>query len=172
MKEQIKTDSKLKENIRKGVTILIVCSLVMVAPIFSILEFGQFFHASDSRSSAALPVMNQRAVDKTTLPAQLFQEPLVTVTFDDGFESVYKDAMPLLQRYGIRSTQYVLPGETKDQQYISWKQIQKMQDAGHEIACHSMTHPDLTTLSDADLDYQLRECKAELTNRNGTASTL
>jgi peptidoglycan/xylan/chitin deacetylase (PgdA/CDA1 family) len=37
-----------------------------------------------------------------------------------------------------------------------------MQADGHEIGGHSVTHPDLTTLSPADLDYELRHSKEYL----------
>jgi peptidoglycan/xylan/chitin deacetylase (PgdA/CDA1 family) len=45
-----------------------------------------------------------------------------------------------------------------------------MQKAGHEIGCHTVSHPDLTLLDDASLDYQLRQCKTELTSRFGIVS--
>jgi peptidoglycan/xylan/chitin deacetylase (PgdA/CDA1 family) len=169
MKENTTTKS-MGTKIRGAITALVIFSLVAVAPVFSVLEFGQFFHGSDSRSDIELPVMTQRAADKTTLPAQLFQEPLITVTFDDGFESIYKNALPLLQKYGIHSTQYVLAGTEDNQAYVNWKQIGQMQQAGHEIACHTMTHPDLTTLDTQNLDYQLAQCKTELTKRFGVVS--
>ncbi len=154
-------------KIHEWIISLFVCAIVLVVPLFSLVEFGHFFHSSDSRNGAALPVLTQRSVDDTKLPPQLFQEPLVTVTFDDGFESIYKEAMPLLQKYGIHSTQYILGGTSKNQAYVNWDQVVQMQKAGHEIACHTMTHPDLTTLDDQGLDYQLRQCKTELTKRVG-----
>ncbi len=46
--------------------------------------------------------------------------------------------------------------------------MKQMKDAGHQLACHSMTHADLTTLNAEDLDFQLRQCKTELSNRFGT----
>jgi peptidoglycan/xylan/chitin deacetylase (PgdA/CDA1 family) len=57
----------------------------------------------------------------------LFGQPLLSVTFDDGWESVYTQAMPILQRDGIRTTQYVLSGTEKDPLYMSWAQIGAMQ---------------------------------------------
>jgi peptidoglycan/xylan/chitin deacetylase (PgdA/CDA1 family) len=137
-------------------------------PAFSIFELGRFFHGSDNRSSDPLPIMQVRAVDQTTLPPQLFHEPLITVSFDDGDESVYKYALPLLQKYGIHSTQYVLGGTADEPEYVSWAQIAEMQKAGHEIACHTMTHKNLVGLNDGQLEYQIKGCKDELTKRFGT----
>jgi peptidoglycan/xylan/chitin deacetylase (PgdA/CDA1 family) len=168
MKEKTSAKRGHRRSIREVITGLVVFGIVLVVPVFSLIEFGRFFHGTDNRSGAPLPVMTQRQVDTNTLPPQLFKEPLITVTFDDGFESIYETALPLLQKYGIHSTQYIIPGTTDNHQYVSWKQVEQMQKGGHEIACHTMTHPDLTILSDADLDWQLRECKVELNQRFGS----
>lgn len=167
MKEETTISGRLLQLIRKGMSALVVTGLVVVVPVFSMVEYGHFFHTTDSRSAAALPAMTVRPVDKTALPPQLFQEPLITVTFDDGFESIYNAAMPLLQKYGIHTTQYILGGTESNSAYVSWKQIAQMQKAGHEIACHTMTHPDLTTLDPGMLNYQLSQCKQELSQRFG-----
>ena len=166
MKDTINT-SNSSSKIRHWVTSIVVCGIVLIVPVFTLVGFGHFFQGDTSRSGDPLPVMNVRKVDTTTLPVQLFQEPLITVTFDDGFESIYKSAMPLLQKYGIRSTQYVISGQTDDINYVSWEQVEQMQKAGHEIGCHTMNHPDLTTLVDEELEYQIKQCKAELTGRFG-----
>lgn len=171
MKENASTKKQKKSvNVRRAFTSLVVCAIVLVVPGFSFYEFGHFFRGNDTRTDITLPVMTQRSADTTKLPAQLFQEPLISVTFDDGFESIYKSALPLLQKYGIRSTQYIIAGNTADPFYVNWKQVGQMQQAGHEIACHTMTHPDLTTLDGPMVDYQLRQCKAELTSRFGAIS--
>lgn len=167
MKEKTSAKRGNRKSIRDVITALVVFGIVLVVPVFSLIEFGRFFRGNDDRSAAALPAMSRRAIDDTTRPPQLFGEPLITVTFDDGAESIYKYAMPLLQKYGIHTTQYVLGGTADDPQYVSWAQIAQMQKSGHEIACHTMTHLDLTTLNDHDLDYQLRECRTVLSERYG-----
>lgn len=166
MKDIINT-STISSKIRHWITSIIVCGIVLVVPVFTLVGFGHFFQGDSTRSGEPLPVMNVRKVDTTTLPVQLFQEPLITVTFDDGYHSIYKTTMPLLQKYGIRSTQYVIAGHTEDINYVSWDQVAQMQKAGHEIGCHTMNHSDLTTLVDEDLEYQIKQCKAELTSRFG-----
>lgn len=169
MKEASKHNGK-SAKLREFISAVIVLAIVLVVPVFSLIEFGHFFRGQDSRSDAALPVMVQRSVDKTSLPPQLFSEPLITVTFDDGYESIYKTAMPLLQQYGIHTTQYVLGGTSDQPEYVSWKQIGEMQKGGHEIACHSMTHPDLVKIDASQLNYQLGQCKTELSKRFGTVT--
>jgi peptidoglycan/xylan/chitin deacetylase (PgdA/CDA1 family) len=146
---------------------LAVCAIMLVVPVLSFAQVGSVFGHAPSRKATPLPALQVRAIDSTDKPVQTFSEPLLTVTFDDGWESVYEQAMPLLQKYGIRTTQYVLSGNEKNPLYMSWDQIGAMQKAGHEIACHSVTHPDLTTLSSTDLNSQLSGCKETLSARYG-----
>lgn len=170
MKDKMSTNRGGRKSIRGVLTSVVVFGIVLVVPVFSLVEFGRFFRGDDSRVSTELPAMAQRPADKTSLPPQLFQEPLITVTFDDGDESIYRGAMPLLQKYGIRTTQYVLGGTADNVKYMSWKQIENMKKGGHEIACHTMSHADLTGLDDVQLNYELRECKNELSKRFGVIS--
>jgi peptidoglycan/xylan/chitin deacetylase (PgdA/CDA1 family) len=158
-------------SIRNAVGALLILAIVLIVPLFSVREIGSFVKAEtgrDSRSAEPLAALNVRPVDATAQPPRLFQEPLISITFDDGHETTYSKVMPLLQKYGIRTTQYLLSGTAKDPHYVSWDQIGQMQQAGHEIACHSKTHSDLTTLNEEYLTAELKHCKEELGKRYGT----
>jgi peptidoglycan/xylan/chitin deacetylase (PgdA/CDA1 family) len=131
------------------------------------VRIGHFFLGGPKRSSEPLAALQLRPVDDTQLPPRLFGEPLISVTFDDGHESIYSIALPLAQKYGIRTTQYVLSGTADNPAYMSWKQIELTQKAGHEIACHSIDHANLTILEDEELGRQLKDCRDELSKRYG-----
>lgn len=146
----------------------LICAIMLVVPIWSLVELGGFFRYSPARKATPLPAFQVRAADADKPAPQLFEEPLLSVTYDDGWESIYSQALPILQRNGIRTTQYVLSGTAKNKQYMTWEQIGAMQKAGHEIACHSVSHPDLTTLDDKHLRQQLNDCKHDLTLRYGS----
>lgn len=158
-------------KLRHAVAVLFIFAVVLAVPLFSLWQVGRFVHNNlhlwDSRSSKPLAAMHIRAVDAQKTPPKLFQEPLISVTFDDGYETTYTKAMPLLQKYGIHTTQYVLSGTENDQLYVSWAQVARIKDAGHEIACHTVNHPDLTTLDDEDLTFQLKTCRDEMNKHIG-----
>jgi peptidoglycan/xylan/chitin deacetylase (PgdA/CDA1 family) len=96
-----------------------------------------------------------------------FDEAVITITFDDGWESIYSEGFQVLEKYNIKSTQYILGGRFGDKNYLSEKQIKSMQGAGHEIAAHTMTHPNLTALNEKDLEYELSECDVVLSRKFG-----
>ncbi len=48
---------------------------------------------------------------------------------------------------------------------LSWQQVREMAEAGVEFGSHTVTHPNLTQLSDAELDWELAESKRVLEER-------
>ncbi|HSX30481.1 MAG TPA: polysaccharide deacetylase family protein [Candidatus Saccharimonadales bacterium] len=158
----------LGAKLKASLLALLVWAVVLVVPAYWLIQFSGVMRFFPIRHTNPLPAFVVRPADAVSQPPQLFKEALLTVTFDDGWESVYTQAMPLLQKDGIHTTQYVLSGTESNHQYMSWGQIAVIQQAGHEIACHSVTHPDLTKLSDKDLQAQLNGCLHTMTQRFGS----
>lgn len=80
---------------------------------------------------------------------------LVTFTLDDSGTSQPAIAIPLMQRYGVKGTFFVVPA------WHSWTTLaQQLATEGHEFGDHSMTHVTLTGLSAQQLDDELRLSKA------------
>jgi len=104
-------------------------------------------------------------IEKSSTP-QLFAEPLVSVTFDDGWASAYNNGLPLLSKYHVRTTQFLLPGEFDDPNYASIDQAHSMKKAGHEIGSHTVDHKNLTTLDETDVNNQLEVSKSMLQKEN------
>lgn len=98
----------------------------------------------------------------------VFQQGLVSLTFDDSWASIYRNAIPILDKDGLKSTQYVVTVPVivepdKYDHHMSLSEIVKLQDDGHEIAAHTRTHPDLTQAkSPADVDSELNGARADL----------
>ena len=91
-----------------------------------------------------------------------FSEPLVSITFDDSWASVHNNALPILERYNVTSTQYVISGLLGQPGYDSVKQLYDFQKSGHEIASHTIDHKDLTKLSNKDLTNELTASQKDL----------
>ncbi|MFW5775067.1 MAG: polysaccharide deacetylase family protein [Chitinivibrionales bacterium] len=93
----------------------------------------------------------------------------VCITFDDGFDDVYHHAFPVLQRYGMTATVFVVTGfigkkSTWDtltpRMHLGREQIRALYHHGIEIGSHTVTHPDLTFLSDTAVRDELRDSRA------------
>lgn len=69
---------------------------------------------------------------------------LVSLTFDDGWRSIYENALPLLTKYNFTSTQYLLTSTVDYPDYMTTQMMQSLAAAGNEIAGHTVHHCDLT----------------------------
>lgn len=152
------------------------------------------FHALDDRSSAISfpPRVFQRGMAKLQergyralsllevvddlrygkpLPDRVF-----VLTFDDGYQSVYTEAFPVLQRYGWSATVFLTVGQNRqvnsqsrlpameDRPMLAWHEIQEMYRWGLDFGAHTLTHPDLTCLPLDQVEAEVCNSQAIIAN--------
>jgi peptidoglycan/xylan/chitin deacetylase (PgdA/CDA1 family) len=86
----------------------------------------------------------------------------IALTFDDGYADVYTDALPVLKRYGLIATFYIVTNFIGQPGYMTWDQVAELRDAGMEIGAHTVSHPDLTSLDWETASVEITQSKAEL----------
>jgi len=87
----------------------------------------------------------------------------VVLTFDDGYRDFYDNAFPLLQKYHMRGTVYIIQSNIGKPDFLSHQQIQDMIDSQLvEIGSHTLTHAYLKTMSDSAAWKQIIESKQKL----------
>lgn len=102
-----------------------------------------------------------------------FNRALVSLTFDDGWQSIYTAGLPILNKYGFTSTQYIISGKINTGNgYMTTSQISALKASGSEIASHTVSHYDLTSLSVSSIDYQLSQSKTTIQKLFGTDTAL
>ncbi len=81
-----------------------------------------------------------QAIDgKMKLPAK----PIV-LTFDDGYKDFYTDALPVLQKYHVKATAYIITGFLGRPNYMTVDQLKAVKASGIvEIGAHTENHIDL-----------------------------
>ena len=75
--------------------------------------------------------------------AELPSKPII-LTFDDGSDTVYAAAQPIMQRYGFTGVAYIVYYTIGLTHYMNVDQIRALHAAGWEIGSHSLSHKDLT----------------------------
>lgn len=91
----------------------------------------------------------------------------VSIVFDDGYEAVYQNAIPILRRYRLPAV-IALPldgsklAKTEHRAVRPWTAWLDLVKEGFEIASHSVTHSNLTRLSSLDLTFELSESARQL----------
>ena len=81
------------------------------------------------------------------------------VTFDDGYEDNYTQALPLLEERGMKGEVYVVTNFIGKKGYLTWDELRDMQQRGIEIGCHTADHLPLVGLSRAEQEDQVRLSK-------------
>ena len=92
----------------------------------------------------------------------------IAITFDDGNESDYCIALPLLKKYGLKATFFVTVERISKKNYLNWSQLMEMNAHGMSIQSHGLTHVYLNNLMNGDVQKELLESKQEIERRLGT----
>jgi len=126
------------------------------------------------------------------VPLEIVTDPLkrhqplptrtVVLTFDDGYRDFYTDAAPHLGRYGFPATVFLTTGycgETnswpgqpswvEEKSLLTWQQIKELAGQGVHFGAHSVTHPDMTSLSVPGAEQEMAESKREVERKIGQA---
>ena len=104
----------------------------------------------------------------------------VVITFDDGYQSVYEEAFPVLEQYGMCATVFLTVGEDRKtapvsrppslqgRSMLSWREIREMQSAAITFGAHTLTHVDLTRAPLDRVEEEMCESKRIIEDALGT----
>ncbi len=92
-----------------------------------------------------------------------FCDAAISYTFDDGCSGQFSTAIPMFNEFEFTLTLFTVTG-TGWSPPPNWTVLQNAANQGHEIACHTVTHPYLNQLS-------LAEQYAELVNSQDAIDT-
>lgn len=92
----------------------------------------------------------------------------VVITFDDGYENNYLQAYPVLKRYGLQATIFVIVDKIGQPGWMTWDQLKEMSDSGLiTIGSHTKSHLWLPSLDRKGLKEELVKSKEILEKRLG-----
>ena len=97
-----------------------------------------------------------------------YDKPVI-LTFDDGYDDNYLNLFPLLEKYQVKVTIFVIgnaPGVIEHK--MNPEQIRELSDSGLvSIQSHSYTHADMDTLDAEETEYEMAESKRAITRITG-----
>jgi peptidoglycan/xylan/chitin deacetylase (PgdA/CDA1 family) len=104
----------------------------------------------------------------------------IGLNFDDGFRDVGENALPVLERFGFRATVFVptgvidgtasFPWYSSQPALLNWEEIVELDRTSVlRFEAHSVTHPNLLLLTDAESRREVAQSKADLEARLGRA---
>jgi O-antigen biosynthesis protein len=114
----------------------------------------------------------ERTGGSTPAPGQ------AALTFDDGMADNHSVLMPLLREYGLPATVYVTTGLIgkpnpwmtggSDARMMTEEELRELVANGIELGAHTVSHPDLTQLSQSECLREMVESRRHLERVTGT----
>lgn len=103
---------------------------------------GATLDSGPTVTDAYVPPVNDAGVPITDSGSGPVTGAVISVVFDDGWNSVHKEALPLMKQYGFRGTHFIhaeyvdKTGYTSE--YMTSTKLKDIYNAGHEIGSHAM----------------------------------
>lgn len=92
----------------------------------------------------------------------------VIITFDDGYEDNLTVALPIMKKYGLKGTVFVITSTVGQPGYLTWEQIRALRQQQIEIGSHTVNHVALRELSPNERLPELRDSKLALEKQLGS----
>jgi len=122
------------------------------------------------------------AVDR--ILAGKIDRPYIALSFDDGFKTCLR-AAEIMKSFQAKACFFLIGSMIGENNYektkafcaqrlhlppvefMSWEDVEALVKEGHEVGCHTMTHPDLTKLSFEHLETEIRQSYELLNEKIG-----
>src|SRR5437763_5366062 len=160
--------------------------LRMTIPLFiiSLLLFtlGLIFDWLNVFSLSAFPIQQAYGSGHIILQPTYYyynnSTKVIILGFDDSSKSQITLAKPILDKYGFKGSFFVVcnyvnrGSEGMDKMRMTWQDINTLEEEGHDIESHSMTHTDLDMKSQQNLIYEIGGSKQCLLDHAGINPTI
>ncbi len=96
-----------------------------------------------------------------------YDKPVI-LTFDDGYDDNYTELLPLLQKYQVKATVFVIGNAMGKSHKMTEEQVKALSDSGLvTVQSHGYTHHDMDVMGEEELDYELGETYRVITRVTG-----
>ena len=110
------------------------------------------------------------------------RRPMASITFDDGYRSVFQRAFPIMQSAGVSGCAFVCTDLVGTQQrfphdegnavrewlqVMTWQEIHELREGGWSIGAHSASHARLSDCTAEELVHELESPLLQIRKRTG-----
>lgn len=96
----------------------------------------------------------------------------VVLTFDDGYEDNYTNVLPLLEKYDMKATVFLISDMIGAEGHLSEEQIREMAASGHvHFGSHTKSHRKLYALESDEMEIELSESRRRIEALTGMKVT-
>jgi peptidoglycan/xylan/chitin deacetylase (PgdA/CDA1 family) len=104
----------------------------------------------------------------------------MVITFDDGYQSVYREGWPRLKALNFTASVFLVsdhcggtsrwpgqPASVPASPLLAWDEVQALAREGWEFGAHTRTHPPLTTLGQDAIETEVAGSQDTIRERTG-----
>ncbi|MBI4153491.1 polysaccharide deacetylase family protein [Candidatus Woesebacteria bacterium] len=88
----------------------------------------------------------------------------VLLTFDDGYDDFYKNALPILEGLGLKATIFVSSGLMDNRGYLTWTNISQATPSAYLFANHTWSHKNMQTTKEK-IKFEILTADMQLAER-------
>ena len=112
-----------------------------------------------------------------------FPARAAVLTFDDGYRSVFDEALPRLRARGFSATLFLTTGQPASadgglrfpplcgREMLCWDEVAELTHAGWEVGAHTVSHPNLSRIPFQQALGEMAESRRRIEERLGTRVT-
>lgn len=93
----------------------------------------------------------------------------IIINFDDGYLDNYTNVFPILQKYSMKASFYIITGMVGLDDRMTSFHIREMEAAGMDFGSHTVTHRFLKELASKEAEFELTQSKYDLEQILGKA---
>lgn len=120
--------------------------------------------------------LSQKGLDDFLAGKRSLAKPGLLITFDDGYQSQYDIAAPILEKHGLSGWFFVITAACdRDRKiiktdaealntayFMNWSHLSKLIARGHTIGCHTHNHRNVGKLQVEEFPLELEQSKQTL----------
>lgn len=120
-------------------------------PVDAFHEQMRWLSENGYRSASLADLLDGKADEKS-----------VVISFDDGYEDNYQNAFPIMKSYGFQGIIFLIAKKIGEPSYLKISQIEEMMKSGFEFGSHTLSHPNLKTLTTDEKRHEIADSKIAL----------
>lgn len=133
-------------------------------------SIGTNLSVAPDKFAAQLDLMQQNGYQTTTfedlLNGNIPAKPII-LTFDDGYKNFYQYAYPELKKRSMKAVSFIITSYIGSDDYMNENEINEIAANGIEIGSHTISHPDLSTLTPDKAQKEIFDSKSTLEKKFG-----
>ena len=126
---------------------------------------GEYLYVRPSEFDFQLSCIEKMGVETVFAEEinELSAKRRVAITLDDGYKDNYTEMFPILKKYGIKATIFIISDYIGKDGYLNEEEIKEMSESGLvSFQSHTCSHTDIIDCDEEELFHELSDSKSEI----------